>query len=177
MRERKTSPSEKDCKRRPVILTKVDPSDGFDPRSWTEFWQTGLPGMLNTILGVFGWVIVADADENGNIINVYPARTLYRGCDESAQSRWYERVGQYMVKNADTIYSEAFENTSLLNTVEIVKPENEKPVIVRDDTIKNPNLANNAATEKILLQELKGIGIIGEDVNGKVREIDDLPIP
>jgi hypothetical protein len=76
-------------------------------KTWQEFRNTGLLWFVNMILHTFGWVIVFDMDENREIIEVYPARTIFRGFAESINTEGYVKVSQYMRDNADELVKEA----------------------------------------------------------------------
>lgn len=78
-------------------------------KTWKEFQESGMLWMENTILQVFGWSIVIDQDENGNIISVYPARVKYRGFTQKTNNRGYIKVSQFMEENAEELLKEAME--------------------------------------------------------------------
>ena len=78
-------------------------------KTWKEFQESGMLWMENTILQVFGWSIVIDQDENGNIISVYPARVKYRGFTQKTNDRGYIKVSKFMEENAEELLKEAME--------------------------------------------------------------------
>lgn len=84
-----------------------DKSDDWYPveKSWDEFRKTGLFVIVNQFLHIFGWALTYERDNEQT--RVYPARVRYRGFDESAQTRAYEKVQKYMVENAKTLYEES----------------------------------------------------------------------
>lgn len=57
-------------------------NENITPKTWTDFRETGLCLFINQFLHIFGWVLCFDI-ENGNIKNVFPARTKFRGFDNS----------------------------------------------------------------------------------------------
>lgn len=67
---------------------------------WKEFHNTGLLFYINTILHVFGWCLVFEM-EHGEILNVYPARTEYRGFAEDTQEEEYIKISEYLAENAE----------------------------------------------------------------------------
>jgi len=75
-------------------------------KTWKEFRETGLLFYMNQILHVFGWAIVVEVDDTGNIVNVYPARVKFRGFSTDAIDRGYTRVTQYLKNNVDELLSE-----------------------------------------------------------------------
>ena len=44
-------------------------------KTWDEFRNTGLFHFVNAFLHIFGWVIVLAIKDNGEVAEVYPART------------------------------------------------------------------------------------------------------
>lgn len=67
---------------------------------WQKFRDCGLLFYVNILLQVFGWVLVVEM-ENGEIVNAYPARTEYRGFAEDVQSEEYEKISEFLAKNAE----------------------------------------------------------------------------
>jgi len=47
--------------------------------TWKEFCDSRMLWFTNRILHAFGWVIVLEEDDTGDIVNVYPARTNWLG--------------------------------------------------------------------------------------------------
>jgi len=80
-------------------------------KTWKEFRETGLLFYINQILHVFGWAIVVDVDDSGNIVNAWPARVKFRGFSEDAIDKGYTQVTQYLKANVDELLSEC-ENIS-----------------------------------------------------------------
>lgn len=85
----------------------------INKKTWDEFRATGLLWLVNTILHVFGWAIVVDADkdENDNIVikTAYPARVKCRGFCEEINDRGYKNITDYMVNNAKELWDEVNE--------------------------------------------------------------------
>lgn len=61
------------------------------------------------ILHTFGWAIVVDIDEDGQITRVYPARVKFRGFSEKANAEGYIKVSQYLEESAKVLCKEAKE--------------------------------------------------------------------
>lgn len=75
-------------------------------RTWSEFRETGLLWLVNSILHLFGWAICFDVD--GDTINrVFPARVKFRGFDNDTVSEGYRKVSHYIKDNADVLAEEA----------------------------------------------------------------------
>lgn len=80
-----------------------------DKRSWEEFKNSGLLWFINTTLHAFGWAIVVKVDNNKQIIEVYPARVKFRGFSEDTNTKGYEKISRYMVKNSNELLKESKE--------------------------------------------------------------------
>lgn len=78
-----------------------------DKRSWKEFRNSGMLWWGNMILHTFGWAIVLELDDDGEVVQVFPARVKYRGFSEKSNSTGYKRVSQYMKDNAEDLVKEA----------------------------------------------------------------------
>lgn len=76
-------------------------------KTWQEFRDSGLFWWINTILHTFGWAIVVEVEENGNISNAYPARVKFRGFDEDSNTKGYIKVSQYLSDNAQVLLDES----------------------------------------------------------------------
>ena len=55
------------------ITMKAD-KEMVEKKTWEEFRDTGFLWWINMILHTFGWSIYIEVDDDGEIINVYPAR-------------------------------------------------------------------------------------------------------
>lgn len=75
-------------------------------KSWKEFRDSGLLWWINMILHTFGWSICLDMDEDGEIINVFPARVKFRGFNEESNTNGYIKISKYMKENADELLEE-----------------------------------------------------------------------
>ena len=81
----------------------------IDKKTWQEFRNSGLLWWINMILHTFGWAIVIDVEGDGTISNAYPARVKFRGFDEKSNDEGYQKVSEYLAKNADQLNKEAHE--------------------------------------------------------------------
>lgn len=77
-----------------------------EKKFWDEFRETGLLWWINMILHTFGWSIVYEI-EDGQIIDVYPARVKYRGFGEQVNDKGYRSVSKYLKENIDELLQEA----------------------------------------------------------------------
>ena len=76
-------------------------------KTWKEFRESGFLWWINMILHTFGWAIVVDIDDNGEIIDAYPARVKFRGFGEKNNTEGYIKVSQYMKENVSDLLEEA----------------------------------------------------------------------
>ena len=76
-------------------------------KTWKEFRESGFLWWINMILHTFGWSIVVDVDDNGEITDAYPARVKFRGFGEKNNTEGYIKVSQYMKKNVSDLLEEA----------------------------------------------------------------------
>lgn len=76
-------------------------------KTWKEFRDSGFLWWINMILHTFGWAIVVDIDDNGEITEAYPARVKFRGFGEKNNTEGYIKVSQYMKENVSDLLEEA----------------------------------------------------------------------
>lgn len=76
-------------------------------KTWKEFRESGFLWWINMILHTFGWAIVIDVDDNGEITDAYPARVKFRGFGEKNNTEGYIKVSQYMKENVSDLLEEA----------------------------------------------------------------------
>lgn len=76
-------------------------------KTWKEFRDSGFLWWINMILHTFGWAIVVDVDDDGEIIDAYPARVKFRGFGEKNNTEGYIKVSQYMKDNVSDLLKEA----------------------------------------------------------------------
>ncbi len=65
-------------------------------RTWSEFGSTGLLWAANSILHWFGWVLVMDVNEAGDVLDCFPARTGWRGFSEAANEQGITKLTRWM---------------------------------------------------------------------------------
>ena len=78
-------------------------------KSWSEFRDNGLLWWVNMILHTFGWAIVVDINDNGEIAEAYPARVKFRGFADKNNTDGYIKVSQYLNENSEEILKEALD--------------------------------------------------------------------
>ena len=80
----------------------------INEKSWKDFKDSGLLWFINSILHMFGWAIVIEADK-GEITKVYPARVRFRGFPEGINTEGYKNVSKFLKENIDQLCQEAEE--------------------------------------------------------------------
>ena len=79
----------------------------IDKKDWSEFRNNGMLWFVKTILHAFGWAIVLDIDDNGEVAGCFPARVKFRGFSEEVNTKGYIALSEYLKKNIDDITEEA----------------------------------------------------------------------
>ena len=76
-------------------------------KSWEQFRETGLLWFVNRVLHLFGWAIVVNIDiESNKVLDVYPARVLFRGFDHGIEEQGFKNIYKYLQENLDEIEKE-----------------------------------------------------------------------
>lgn len=76
-------------------------------KTWKEFRECGLLWWINMLLHTFGWSIVINVGDNGDITDVYPARVKFRGFGEKNNTEGYIKVSEYLKENIAEIEEES----------------------------------------------------------------------
>lgn len=76
-------------------------------KDWKEFRDSGMLWWVNMILHTFGWSLVCEINDDGEILNVYPARVKFRGFDEKSNTNGYIKVSKFMKENAEELLEES----------------------------------------------------------------------
>ena len=80
-----------------------------EKKTWQEFRESGLFWWINMILHTFGWAIVVNVEDNGEITESYPARVKFRGFDENHNDEGYQKVSKFIKENAEQLEKETLE--------------------------------------------------------------------
>lgn len=75
----------------------------LDQKTWKEFQSTGLLWLVNTFLHIFGWTLMAQVDDDGNIIGGVPCRTDFRGFTTDINDEGYLKVTDWLKENIDML--------------------------------------------------------------------------
>lgn len=76
-------------------------------KSWNEFRSSGMLWWINMILHTFGWAIVVNIEDNGEVVDCYPARVKFRGFAEKSNTDGYIKVSNYLEDNIKEIREES----------------------------------------------------------------------
>ena len=79
----------------------------IDKKSWSEFRTSGMLWFVNMILHTFGWALVLDRNDNGEIVGCFPARVKCRGFSVDSNTKGYIAVSEYLKNNINDILEEA----------------------------------------------------------------------
>jgi hypothetical protein len=74
-------------------------------KSWQEFRDSGLFWFINSTLHLFGWTICFEFEKDV-IIDVFPARTKFRGFSEEQNTSGYRMITKYLKENIEDISKE-----------------------------------------------------------------------
>ena len=75
----------------------------LDQKTWEEFQNTGLLWLVNTFLHTFGWTLMTQVDDDGNIIGGVPCRTDFRGFTTDINDEGYLKVTDWLKENIDML--------------------------------------------------------------------------
>lgn len=84
-------------------------SEMITKKTWQDFRDTGLFMFINTILHAFGWALVVSVNDEGDVVDCYPARVKFRGFDGDDQTEMHKKIGNYLKDNSDQLAKEAGE--------------------------------------------------------------------
>lgn len=76
-------------------------------KSWKEFRESGLLWWANRALHIFGWAIVVEVGEDGEISGAYPARVKFRGFPLDAEENGFISLSKYMEESAEQLRIES----------------------------------------------------------------------
>lgn len=78
-------------------------------KTWKEFQESKLLWFANRTLHLFGWAIVLQVEESGEISDVYPARVRFRGFEYKDEADGFVGLTEYIKENIDELSEEALE--------------------------------------------------------------------
>ena len=80
----------------------------IDERSWQEFQQSGLLWFVNRTLHLLGWALVFEMDGDA-VVRVYPARTRFRGFEQSMEEQGFKMLTETIAATADELLEDVQE--------------------------------------------------------------------
>ena len=72
-------------------------------KDWKEFKDSGLLWYTNLFLHAFGWCLLVEQDEDGNIIAGAPARTDFRGFSTEINDAGYLKLTEWVKEHIDEL--------------------------------------------------------------------------
>lgn len=82
-------------------------NDTIRPISWSTFREAGMIWWVNRILHLFGFALVVVVDSNEEILEVYPARTRFRGFSDDVEEEGFKQATRYLKQHAAELLDEA----------------------------------------------------------------------
>jgi len=73
----------------------------IEKSTWGAFREAGLLWWINRGLHLFGWAIVVDVDEDGEVTDCYPARCGFRGFSEESETRGFAKLTAHLEENLE----------------------------------------------------------------------------
>lgn len=72
-------------------------------KDWKEFKDSGLLWYANLFLHAFGWCLLVEQDDDGNIIEGVPARTDFRGFSTEVNDAGYLKLTEWIKEHIDEL--------------------------------------------------------------------------
>ena len=92
-------------------------------QAWYQFRANGLLWYINQQLQAMGYSIFYTLDEQGDIIDVRPKRTRFRGFSEASNDRGFGQLHTYLRSNIEDIAAETLQDNGSLTESDIVRAE------------------------------------------------------
>ena len=126
----------------------------LDQKTWKEFQNTGLLWLVNTFLHIFGWTLMTQVDDDGNIIGGVPCRTDYRGFTTDINDEGYLKVTDWLKENIDMLEGDV---------ESLRKPVIEEATGEKNDKSEDEDLINELEDED-LVNELEDENPVDENL-------------
>lgn len=72
-------------------------------KDWKEFKDSGLLWYTNLFLHAFGWCLLVEQDDDGNIVAGAPARTDFRGFSTEINDAGYLKLTEWVKEHIDEL--------------------------------------------------------------------------
>lgn len=72
-------------------------------KDWKEFKDSGLLWYTNLFLHAFGWCLLVEQDDDGNIVAGAPARTDFRGFSTEINDAGYLKLTEWIKEHIDEL--------------------------------------------------------------------------
>jgi len=76
-------------------------------KTWKEFQDCKLLWWINRLLHTFGWAIIFNTNNDGEIVEVYPARVSFRGFSEVEEEFGFYGLTEHLKENVDNLLKES----------------------------------------------------------------------
>ncbi len=74
-----------------------------EKKTWEEFRDSKLLWWINQTLHLFGWAIVIEVNDVGEVKNCYPAKVKFRGFSDDINTEGYEGLTKHIKENIDKL--------------------------------------------------------------------------
>lgn len=77
-------------------------------QDWKQFLDNGLLWLVNRQLHLFGWAIVVTQDDSGEVVDVRPEKTQFRGFSFDTDKQGFEKITNLMSKEIPRLKRDVF---------------------------------------------------------------------
>lgn len=74
--------------------------------AWEDFRASGLLWWVNRSLHLFGWAIVFECAEDGEVVSAYPARVAFRGFTEDDEESGFKKLTAHIADESAALLRE-----------------------------------------------------------------------
>jgi len=85
-------------------MTKTKP---YIKSSWKKFTDAGLLWWINRQLHLFGWVIVIQENDKGEVEDVFPSKYKFRGFDCDVENDCFCKLTKHISENIKTLLKDS----------------------------------------------------------------------
>lgn len=142
----------------------------FAQRQWEEFRKAKLLWFVNMILHAFGWVIVIESDDNGNV-EAIPRRSTFRGFSEKTNTKGYLLLQKYLKENINEIYEETEDQPEVCALTEETSRDVRHRIMNRQRTMMSKRVAKSLASrdEQLTAEQIEHPKKVSSKTTSKKR--------
>jgi hypothetical protein len=87
-------------------------------KTWKEFKKSKLLWWVNRSLHLFGWAIVLVENDDGGIIDCFPARVSFRGFTEDIEDEGFTVLTKYLANESQSLLADVLDTVGQPDTPE-----------------------------------------------------------